>query len=129
MASCTAKVDVFVDGLGSEISRNVRFNTTNTPEGFNAGYGTIAAANTYEAVALGQIAASTVDLVYLKAVDATIYAEVVTSTQQNVAQIQLAASEACLFRPACSTATAISIMVMSGTAGALYEYTIVGQTS
>ena len=129
-ATCVAKVDVLLSGLGNEIERRVRFATTNTPEAVNAGYGTIAAADTYEAIVLGQVAASTIDLLYLKSIDQTIYVYTASvAPAGNAAQITLAASEACLFRPAVSTGVAVSIMVASGTAEAKYEYIVVGQSS
>jgi hypothetical protein len=127
-AQCIVKVDIFVTDLGSDIEKHVRYETTNTPEGVQCGYGTVAAANTYEAVVLGQVAASTIDLCYIKSIDKTLYVEA-KGTTLSVADITLAASEACLFRPSTSTAAAVSILVMSATAEAKYEYLIVGQTS
>ena len=127
-ATCTAKVDVLVNGLGNEINKRVRFATTNTPEAVQVGYGTILAANTYEEVVLGQVASSLIDLVYIKSIDNTVYIES-KSTTLSVADIKLAASEACCFRPGVSVAATISIIIMSGTAGANYEYIIVGQSS
>jgi hypothetical protein len=129
-ATCTARVDVIVNGLGNEIDKRVRYATTNTPEAVQVGYGTIAAADTYEAVVLGQVAASTIDLLYLKSIDQTIYLYTASvAPASNEAQIVLAASEACLFRPAVSTGVAVSVMVMSGTAEAKYEYIAIGQSS
>lgn len=128
--SANITIGVDVTDLGNEINKRVRFATDNTPEAVNAGYGTIAAADVYEGVILGQVAASTIDMLYLKSIDQTIYAYVASvAPAGNEAQMVLVAGEACVFRPAVSTSKAVSVMVMAGVAGANYEYLIVGQSS
>ena len=133
MAQCEVIIGVNVTDLGSETQKRVRFTTTTTPEAVQMGYGTIAAANTYEAVPLGQCDAQNIDLVYIKSIDQTMYVEIMTSVAQACANLVLVASEACLFRPSNSltvgTAGAVSILVLSGTAEAKYEYLVVGQSS
>ena len=126
-ASCVAKVNVLLNDLGNDIEKRVRFATTNTPEAVQVIYGTLAA-TTAEAVPLGQVAASLVDLVYIKSIDQTLYVSP-TSTASTNGIMQLAASEACLFKPYVAGAAAVSTGLWSATAGAKYEAIIVGQSS
>ena len=128
MAQCEVIIGVNVTDLGSETNKRVRYTTTTTPEAISSGYGTIAAADAYEAVPLGQVVASGIDMCYIKSIDQTIYVEAKGATL-SVADIQLSASEACLFRPVTSAAGTVSVLVMSDTAEAKYEYLIVGQSS
>jgi hypothetical protein len=97
------------------------------------GYGTIAAALTYEALPMGQVAASVVDMVYLKSIDNTIYVAILTSTTTHpYANIVIPAGETACFRPGTSlgtSTTAVSILMLCGTAESQYEYTIIGQSS
>lgn len=128
-AQCEVKMAVNVTGLGNELNLGNRFVTTNTPEGCHYGYGTIAAADTYEAVDLGQVAASLVDGLYIRSIDETVYLDPACSlagTEKKMLRID--ESEAAFFRPVLSD-TALSVMVVCSTAGASYEYFVVGQTS
>jgi hypothetical protein len=95
----------------------------------NVGYGTIAAANVQEVVLFGQVDADNVDLIYIKSIDNTMFVEPVYSTAQGFSQIRLNASEACVFNPSTSTGATVSVLVVSDTAGAKYEYIVVGQSS
>jgi hypothetical protein len=90
-------------------------------------YGTLAA-TTPEAVPLGQVAASLVDLVYVKSIDNTMYINPTTTASTGDVMI-LAASEACLFRPYKAGAAAVAPGVWSATAESNYEAIIVGQSS
>jgi hypothetical protein len=134
MATCTVKVDVLLTDVGNETQKSIRYTTTNTPEVYAQGYGTIAAADTYEALPLGQVDPQQIDLVYLKSIDNTIYAQIMTSVAQtDHANIVLNASEATIFQPSntlgVGTAGAVSIYIQSGTAEAKYEYIVIGQSS
>jgi len=126
-ATCVAKVDILLNGLGNEIEKRIRFATTNTPEAVQVIYGTLAA-TTPEALPLGQVAASLVDLVYIKAIANTIYVSPTTTVSTNEI-IVLAASEAAMFRPYVAGATAVAPGLWSATATAKYEAIIVGQSS
>lgn len=129
-AECNVTIGADITELGSELNKRVRFATTNTPEGLNSGYGTIAAANTYESLVLGQVAASTIDMCYIRSVDQTLYVNIASvAPAGNAAQLKIASGEANIFRPAVSTGVAVSVMIMSSVAGAKYEFLVVGQTS
>ncbi|MHA2350336.1 MAG: hypothetical protein ACXADL_11990 [Candidatus Thorarchaeota archaeon] len=129
-ASCVVKIDVEVTGLGNEVDKRVRFATTNTIEAINTGYGTIAVADTYEGIDFGQVDQTQCDGLYLKSIDNDMYVYCASvAPAGNKGQIFLAASEACFIRPSVSTGLTVSVMIMSDTAGAKYEYLVVGQSS
>jgi hypothetical protein len=125
-ASCVAKVDILLQGLGNEINKRVRFATTNTPEAVETVYGTVAA-TTPEAVTMGQVAHSLIDVMYIKAIDSDMYVSPTTLVSTG-AIIKIAASEACMFRPYLADAV-LSTGIWSATATAKYEAIIVGQSS
>lgn len=108
------------------MDKRVRFSTTNTPEAVTTVYGTVAA-TTPEAVTMGQVASSLIDLLYIKAGANAVFVSPI-STVSTGAVIQLAASEACMFRPYNPSAV-LSVGIWSATAGANYEAIIVGQSS
>lgn len=124
-AECVVVIGANVTELGSEINMRTRFATSNTPTATAAGYGTIAAAGTYESLDTGQVAGSLVDVVYLRAVDNDIY----VGLDQDTARILIPDGETAVFKPLLSTAAVASVRLMSGTAGAAYEYLIVGESS
>lgn len=129
MSECLVHIGVDVTGLGNGVAKRVRFTTTTAPEVLAAGYATIAAADTYEAVDMGQCAASLVDGVYIKSGDETIYIDpAVSVTGAEVKRLKLEPGEAAFFRP-CLSDVALSVMVVCSAAEANYEYLIVGQSS
>ena len=115
-----------MNGLGNEVDKRIRFSTTNDPEAVQVAYGTIAA-TTPEAVDMGQVAHSLVDLVYIKSIDNDVYVNPIALVSTGTA-LKLVASEACMFRPYVASVV-LSTGIWSATAGAKFETIIVGQSS
>ena len=127
-AECNVTIGVDVVALGSEVNKRLRFSTANTPEAIQVGYGTVAAANTMETLELGQVAASLVDMIYIKAIANNVYISP-GSVVSTGPLIKLPAGEACAFRPYFEGAVAVSVGVTADTAETAYEYLVVGQSS
>lgn len=121
------KVQVLLTGLGQELHLARRFETANTPTASQFGFGAIAAAATMEAIPMGQIAASLIDAMYIKSIDNTVYISPIT-TVSTAALLKLDAGEATIFRPY-NGAAVLSVGITCSTAGAQYEYCIIGQGS
>jgi hypothetical protein len=126
MSECNVTIGVDVVDLGSEINKRIRFSTENTPEAIQCVYGTVAA-TTPEAIPMGQVAASLVDMMYIKAIDYDMYVSPVTIVSTG-ANLKIAAGEACVFRPYDASGV-LSVGIWSATAEANYECLIVGQSS
>lgn len=125
MSSCYVTIGADVVELGSEINMRTRFATASTPTATQIGYGTIAAANTYETVSRGQVAGSLVDMIYFRAVDYDIYVGI----DEDVGRLKVPAGETSLFKPLLSTGAVASVRITSETAGAKFEYLVVGKSS
>ena len=124
-AQCEVKIFANVTELGEEQKIAERFTTTNTPEAVQYGYGTVLSTS-MEAIALGQVAASLIDVMYVKSIDNTMYVNPVSSSGNKV--LKIASGESCVFHPNVSNAV-LSVGIICSTAGAKYEYLIVGQSS
>lgn len=126
-AQCEAKVVLNITELGQELNLSRRFTTTNTPKAVQYGYGTIAAAATMESITMGQVAASLIDLMYIKSIDNTVYVSPTTIVSTG-ALLKIESGECVMFRPY-NGAAVLSVGITCSTAEANYEYLIIGQTS
>lgn len=124
MTTCAITIGADVTGLGNEVNKRVRFETT-APDAISSGYGTVAS-TTMEAIPMGQVAASLVEAVYVKSIGQTMYV-CPASTTSTDPRLRLDSGEACLFRP--ENSVVLSVGIVCSVAGAAYEYLIVGQSS
>ena len=128
MAECNVTIGVDVVDLGSEVNKRIRFSTTSDPEAMQVGYGTVATANTMETLDLGQVAASLVDMIYIKAIANNVYVSP-GSVASTGPLLKIPAGEANVFRPYFEGAVAVSVGITADTDETAYEYIVVGQSS
>ena len=125
MAATNITIGVDVTGLGDEVHVRNRYPTNTAPTAIQRGYGTILAANTAEAVVLGQCAASLIDSFYIKAIDGKVYVN--PTAVSSVRVLAVASGESQVFKPVATVV--LSVGVWASVAGTSYEYLITGLSS
>ncbi|MHC4332615.1 MAG: hypothetical protein ACYSTZ_00080 [Planctomycetota bacterium] len=125
MSETNVTIGVDVTGLGDESQMRHRFSTNTDPTAVQRGYGTIAAANTVEALVLGQCAASLMHTLYIRAVDGTLHINPVGTVSTR--HIAVLSGESAVFTPEHSLV--LSIGIWASAAGVNYEYQITGLSS
>jgi len=126
-AQCEVKVVVRLTGLEQDMSIARRFTTANIPTATQYGYGTIAAADTMEAINMGQVANSLVDTIMIKSIDNTVYVSPTTLVSTG-ALLKIEPGESALFSPY-NGAAVLSVGIICSTAEAKYAYLAVGRSS
>jgi hypothetical protein len=126
-AECEIKAILEFTGLGKEIFMDERFTTTETPDTAIYQYRVQAAADTEEALDLGDVAFTTVDAIWIRCISNDLDIDTSYQAATFSAEITVNEGEVTIFKP---NGTVGELYIKNNDAGEVstFEYVIVGRT-